>query len=177
MFVDLGKIYQEKQHGNIVFVATDEKENPVGATVRGTVPNKQFRGDVTGTIKKYPFSLCGTTNRLYVYEASIDLMSDLSLIKLKGFKPNPHHRIDLGGTYSAPLFYYLENHPEIDEIVFRVDNDEAGKNAVRTMGGELLAMSKKVHVLFPAEKDVNQDLLNAIKEQELSPEAPIENEL
>ena len=154
------QLYESKEHHNCVFVAMDETGKPVNATMRGTTTDKPFKADVDNIDKSYPFAIRGDTNRLYVYESAIDAMSDITLAKLRNLPQKNHHRISLGGVYDAPLFRYLERNPQITAVVFRTDNDEAGKNAVRKLGGELLARGLFVKADFPLSKDVNQDLLD-----------------
>ena len=58
---------------------------------------------------------------------------------------------------------FLERHPEVTTINFRLDNDEAGRTAVAKYKAEYQALGYKVNAVFSKNKDVNEDLLK--KEQ------------
>lgn len=157
------KIYESLEHHNCVFVAYDRDGKATNGTMRGTVTDaaRPFKIDLDNIDKTCPYAIAeGTSGRVYVYESFIDAASDLTLQVLKGQPDKGHHRVALGGVYDQPLYRYLEDHPEINTVIFRTDNDEAGHNAVRQMGGELLTRGLYVHADFPLSKDVNQDLLD-----------------
>ena len=125
--LDEKKLYQQAAFGNCVFVGYDEKKVPRYCSKRGTSPERPYKGDQDNSDKGYPFSMEGTSNRLYVLEAPIDVMSHASLFKLKGIDYAKDHRISLGCLSDRALEWYLVMHPEIKQIIFAFDNDADGK--------------------------------------------------
>lgn len=135
-FVKAGLIYEEKEHHNAVFVAKDKNGVPRHAFLRGTLtdPQKRFRGDVSGSDKRYGFTRVGSKDNtmLVVFEAPIDLMSFVSLTKDKDA-----HLIALGMLDIEPVYKYISEHPEVTEVTFVLDNDEPGINAASRFEEEL----------------------------------------
>ena len=82
-FFSTGDIYEDAAHHNAVFVGRDEDGVPRYAHQRGTAGN--FRLDVKGSDKAFNFSYRGAGERLFVFEAPIDLLSFLCLFK-KGWQ-------------------------------------------------------------------------------------------
>ena len=78
-FFSTGDIYEEAAHHNAVFVGRDEDGVPRYAHQRGTAGN--FRLDVKGSDKAFNFCYRGDGERLFVFEAPIDLLSFLCLFK------------------------------------------------------------------------------------------------
>ena len=78
-FFSTGDIYEEAAHHNAVFVGRDEDGVPRYAHQRGTAGN--FRLDVKGSDKAFNFCYRGEGERLFVFEAPIDLLSFLCLFK------------------------------------------------------------------------------------------------
>ena len=68
-----------RRSGNAVFVGRDEDGVPRYAHQRGTAGN--FRLDVKGSDKAFNFCYRGEGERLFVFEAPIDLLSFLCLFK------------------------------------------------------------------------------------------------
>ena len=81
-FFSTGDIYEEAAHHNAVFVGRDEDGVPRYAHQRGTARN--FRLDVKGSDKAFNFCYRGEGERLFVFEAPIDLLSFLCLFKRTG---------------------------------------------------------------------------------------------
>lgn len=79
--IDRGKLYESKDTHNCVFVSHDESGNPAYVYQRGTLSEgKPFKRD-SGN-KDCAFAITGNSSRLYVYEGSIDAISDITLSKL-----------------------------------------------------------------------------------------------
>ena len=72
-FFSTGDIYEEAAHHNAIFVGRDEDGVPRYAHQRGTAGN--FRLDVKGSDKAFNFCYRGEGERLFVFEAPIDLLS------------------------------------------------------------------------------------------------------
>ena len=72
-FFSTGDIYEEATHHNAVFVGRDENGIPRYAHQRGTAGS--FRLDGKGSDKAFNFCYRGEGERLFVFEAPIDLLS------------------------------------------------------------------------------------------------------
>lgn len=88
------KIFQD-DHNNVVFVGYNEDKKAAFACVRGTNTKVQYRGDCDGSDKRYAFSMegKGSSGKLYVFEAPIDLLSHATM----------SNKITGKGTYSTML--------------------------------------------------------------------------
>lgn len=73
-------LYEDKEHHNAVFVVTDENGIPRQAHKRSTNSfGKTLRITCEGSDTKYSFSHFGKSEKLFVFEAPIDMMSFLML--------------------------------------------------------------------------------------------------
>ena len=96
-FISSGDIYEEAAHHNAVFVGRDESGIPRYAHQRGTAGS--FRLDVKGSDKAFNFCYRGEGERLFVFEAPIDLLSFLCLFKKEWQKQS---YLALGGVGEKP---------------------------------------------------------------------------
>lgn len=74
-------IYESAEYHNAVFVGFDSNGIPHHANLRGTGAESTFKGNAPGSIPEYSFHWTGTDDRLYLFEAPIDLLSFISLHK------------------------------------------------------------------------------------------------
>lgn len=167
--VKLNKIYENKYYNSCVFVGHDKNGEAKYAAIRATSSCMQYRKDVTGSDKSYPFevdikagNVCGDNtfknNKLVVFESPIDLMSYLSLLKLHGIKDFDAHCISLGGVCDLALERFLNEHPDISEITLGLDNDEVGCFACE----QILNKYSDRYIIRrhqPQNKDFNEDLV------------------
>ena len=148
-----GNIYEEQIHHNFVFVGRDADGIPRYAHCRGTGEIK-YRGDVAGSDKSYGFCHRGADNQLFVFEASIDLLSFIQLFP-KDWKKRSY--LSLGGVSSVALMTFLSERPQITSIFLCLDNDHAGNEACEKLAGEI-PDGYRVIRLKPARKDWNEIL-------------------
>jgi len=164
------KIYQQAERGNCVFVGYDENKVPKYCSKRGTSPEKPYKGDQDNSDKGYPFSMEGTSCRLYVTESAIDLMSHTSLCKMHNIDYMQDHRISLGCLSDKALEWYLKQHPEIKQIIFALDNDidgiapdgspcNHGQEAAKKFAAKYTELGYDTAVQTPTAKDFNEDLM------------------
>ena len=119
---------RDKEHHNAVFVGIDENGVPRQASKRSTNSfGKTFRITCGGSDTRYSFAHFGESEKLFVFEAPIDMLSYLTL--------NPenwqqHSYIAMNGVYENAVLTALKNHSNLNEIVLCVDNDEGGIEAV-----------------------------------------------
>ena len=151
-FFSTGDIYEEAAHHNAVFVGRDESGIPRYAHQRGTAGN--FRLDVKGSDKAFNFSYRGAGERLFVFEAPIDLLSFLCLFK-KGWQKQSY--LALGGVGEKALLRFLSDRPNIKTVYLCLDSDEAGNDACSRLA-ELVPEGLTVHRLVPLFKDWNEVL-------------------
>ena len=79
-FVRAGLVYEDEKYHNAVFIGKDEHGVVRHAHKRSTSGmGKTFRINVEGSDPRYSFHWNGTSDRLYVFEAPIDLLSFLTL--------------------------------------------------------------------------------------------------
>ena len=151
-------IYQDEKK-NCVFVGYDEQHIPKYASRRGTYSVEgaaPFKGDCTGSDKSYGFLMEGSIKtHIYVFESPIDALSHatLTLEKAKGLSRSDyktswkkHTRLSLGGVSDRALRRYITTHPELKEISFCLDNDEAGKKAATQYKATYEQLGYKVNV-------------------------------
>ena len=156
------QIYQDKS-GNVVFVGMDAAGTPKYGAFRGTVQGKQFRGECSGSDKRYGFRMDGTCeDTVLVFEAPIDAMSHATLVNQISGKPDAwkvHTRLALGGTADAALEHYLQEHPKCRKVTLCLDNDEAGIAAAKLTAQKLASKGYIVKILPPKCKDYNEQLM------------------
>lgn len=149
-------IYEEKNYHNVVFVGYDELGNAKYAGCRATNESK-FKADATGSDKMYSFRLESEekTDKLFIFEGAIDLLSYATLFKLYGQKYEDKTLISLAGVYQpsskiedskvpVAIQNYLQKHPEIKKIYLCLDSDEAGRNATKALQ---IVLPKKYEII------------------------------
>ena len=151
-FLSTGDIYEEAAHHNAVFVGRDESGIPRYAHQRGTAGN--FRLDVKGSDKAFNFCYRGEGERLFVFEAPIDLLSFLCLFK-KDWQKQSY--LALGGVGEKALLRFLSDRPNIKTVYLCLDSDQAGSDACSRLA-ELVPEGLTVHRLVPLFKDWNEVL-------------------
>ena len=141
---------EEAAHHNAVFVGRDEDGVPRYAHQRGTAGN--FRLDVKGSDKAFNFCYRGEGERLFVFEAPIDLLSFLCLFK-KDWQKQSY--LALGGVGDKALMCFLSDRPNIKTVYLCLDSDQAGNDACSRLV-ELMPEDLTVHRLIPLFKDWNE---------------------
>ena len=155
----------EDTRGNIVFVGLDECDKPRFASLRGTQGDCSFRGDCKGSDKRYGFNMSEFSQvfptRLFIFESPIDAMSHASLMNAHvGDKTawELDSRLSLAGTTDTALPLFLKKHFDVKELIFCLDNDQAGREATATMARKYAEKGFTVLIEYPKGKDFNEDL-------------------
>ena len=163
-------LYEDKQHHNAVFVGLDENGVPRQASKRSTNSfGKTFRITCEGSDTRYSFSHFGKLEKLFVFEAPIDMLSYLTLHPENW---QQHSYIAMNGVYENAVLTALKNHSNINEIVLCVDNDEGGIEAVDRLRDILTENGyPNVKWLAPKFKDWNE-ILKAKNGAEFLPAVP-----
>jgi len=151
----------EDRRGNVVFVGHDENGKPRFASVRGT--RSDYRGDCSGSDKRYGFNVtaCTPSERLYLYESPIDLMSHASLENAATGDTGAwqrHNRLSLAGTTDTAIPFFLNQHRAVKELVFCLDNDTAGREAANHLIRKYADKGYFARIEPPQGKDFNEDL-------------------
>ena len=150
-------LYEDKEHHNAVFVGLDENGVPRQAHKRSTSTfGNSFRQTIEGSDTRYSFAHFGESEKLFVFEAPIDMMSFLTLYPQDWQK---HSYIAMNGVYENAVLTALKNHYNLSEIMLCVDNDEGGIEAVDRLK-DILAENGYTDVkrLAPKYKDWNEVL-------------------
>lgn len=151
-------LYESADHHNAVFVGRDGQGKVRHLHARGTLTGSHFRQTLPGSEKEYSFHWPGTSEKLYAFEAPIDLLSYISLHP-EGWRD--HTYVALCGVSAAPIQHLLGTQPQLQEVVLCLDNDEAGHKAARRIAAELLReWNDTVSAEFPSQKDWNDELLS-----------------
>ena len=179
-FAKAGTIYESAEHHNIVFAGLDsegkirhvhvkgscsdgrsfrlnQEGNPRHIHKKGTCSDgRSFRMNEDGSDSSYGFGYAGAGNKLYVFEAPIDLLSFLSLYP-DNWQENSY--ITLNGVAEHAMLQALKDNPRLDTVVLCLDHDPAGIEACGRLA-EILARNGygAVKQLQSACKDWNEDL-------------------
>ena len=124
-------LYEDKEHHNAVFVGLKEDGEPKQAHKRSTNSvGGTFHITCGGSDTRYSFAHFGENERLYVFEAPIDMLSFLTLYPKDWQK---HSYIAMNGVYENAVLTALKNHSNLSEVILCVDNDEGGIEAVNRL--------------------------------------------
>lgn len=146
-----------KEYHNAVFVGKDDLGAARHAHKRSlNSGGNSLRINVEGCDPRYSFHYAGTSDRLYVFEAPIDLLSFISLYP-KNWQQ--HSYVALCGTSRHALLWMLEQNDKLNKIVLCMDHDETGIEVNGRLAETLReAGYSNVSTLQPAHKDWNEDL-------------------
>ena len=156
-FAKAGKLFEDAKYHNAVFVGLDENSIPRQASKRSTTTmGKTVKLTVEGSDTKYSFAHYGTSGRLYVFEAPIDM---LSYISLHPDNWQEHSYIAMNGVYESAVLYAMDTHSNIDHVVLCTDNDEGGIDGAERIRDILNERGfTNITRLYPTNKDWNEDL-------------------
>ena len=156
-FAKAGTLFEDVKYHNAVFVGQDENGVPRHAHKRSTCTvGQSYRGNVEGSNAKCSFHHNGKSDRLYVFEAPVDM---LSYISLNQDNWQEHSYVALCGVAPPAMIWMLEQNPQIGEISLCLDNDAAGIYATERFTKLLQeAGYENVSSLLPVYKDWNEQL-------------------
>ena len=168
-FIAKGMIYQSANFKNAVFVGYD-KDKPAYAFKRSIFKN--FKLDHAGSNKAFSFNYTNTnSNELHVFEAAIDLLSYMTLLKMDEMDYTEFNYLSLAGASDKiaakseadipiALKAYLERNPNIKTIIFHLDNDEVGIGATSKIISILNSKYQCIDEHPISYKDVNEELIH-----------------
>lgn len=150
-------IDQTKVYHNAVFVGFDECGVARHAHKRGLyTQGKSYRGNIEGSDPRCSFHWVGTSDRLYVFEAPIDLLAFLTLYP-DGWQQ--HSYVALCGTAEHAMLWMLEKNPNLRKTILCLDHDAAGIEAVGRLSDVLREHGySQIAPLQSEYKDWDEDL-------------------
>lgn len=163
-FVRKKMIYESADYHNAVFVGYDSNGKPRHAHKRGTVTYNSYKGNVAGSQPEYSFHFNGTSDKIFLFEAPIDMLSFISMHK-DNWKSDSYAASC--SVSDRVLFQCLKGNPNIKNVFLCFDNDEAGQTANKRIAEKLNSMNIKSEILIPIHKDWNEDILNGERTDEI----------
>lgn len=160
-FVKAGLLYESaepskdgsKLYRNAVFVGKDENGVARHAHQHSIFSKGgSFKGNVESSEPEYSFHHIGTSDRLYAFEAPIDM---LSFIALYSNNWQRHNYVALCGLSEHSIVNMLQTYPHIEKTVLCLDHDERGIEGA----GRLMDMLNRhtTAVQLPEYKDWNEE--------------------
>ncbi|NLE27001.1 MAG: DUF3991 domain-containing protein [Clostridiaceae bacterium] len=149
-----------KTYYNAVFVGNDEHGVARHGHKRSiyTVGNC-YRGNIESSDPRYSFHWVGASEKLFVFEAPIDMLSYISLHPEDG---QEHSYVSLCGTAEHAMLWMLMQYPQLDEVVVCLDNDDAGIKATERLTAILMEHGHdSIQIDRSGEKDWNDELVSA----------------
>lgn len=163
-FVRKKMIYESAYYHNAVFVGYDSSGKPRHAHKRGTVTSNPYKGNVAGSQPEFSFHWHGTSDKIFLFEAPIDMLSYISMHKENW---QEHSYAASCSVSDRVLFQCLKDNPNIKNVFLCFDNDEAGQTANKRIADKLNSMNIKSEILIPIHKDWNEDILNGERTDEI----------
>lgn len=175
-FISAGMLYESHPYHNAVFVGLNEKGEPAYAAIRST-GQKRFAGEAAGSQKAYAFSFSSEahSDTVHVFESAIDLLSYVTLQKMRGAEWKAESYVSLGGcafsrgTLPQSLNHMLHEKPNIRTIKLHLDNDRTGRSYAQAIIAQFAddEVDTDYQVLDrppPCGKDVNDYLIMKLKQ-------------
>lgn len=155
-FANKNMIYESEKYHNAVFVGYDLKDEPRHANKRGIGKESTYKGNSPGSKPEYSFHWNGTNDKIYLFEAPIDMLSYISMNK-ENWEQNSYAASC--SVSDRVLFQYLKDNPTIKEVYLCFDNDKPGQEAAKRISDKLLEQNITAEILIPIHKDWNEDLI------------------
>ena len=155
-FAHAGLLYEEPEYHNAVFLGVDEDGTPRHAQKRSTSHASDFKNNVAGSDAYYSFHWNGTGDRLYVFEAPIDMLAYISLHKENW---QQHSYVALCSTADRAAIRMLKSNPALKNIYLCLDHDSAGIEGTYRIAGNIRAVGQyNLWRVLPKHKDFDEDL-------------------
>lgn len=161
-FAHRGMIYESADYHNAVFVGYDASGVPRHAHKRGSGQASTYKGNVDSSLPEYSFHWKGTSDRLYLFEAPIDMLSFISLHTVHW---KTHSYAAACGVSDHVLWQMMKDNPKIQKVYLCLDNDEPGQAAAKRISDKLFTKGVQHEILVPIHKDWNEDLLYPTEEE------------
>lgn len=155
-FANENMIYESADYHNAVFVGFDKNGIPRHANKRGIGRGSTFKGNAESSMDEFAFHRIGKGKSLYLFEASIDMLSFISMHK-ENWKTHSYAASCF--VSDRVLFQCLKDYPYIEKVYLCLDSDEPGQTAADRISTKLFALGIESEILIPIHKDWNEDLL------------------
>ena len=165
-FMYAGLIYESADYHNAIFLGKNQDGVPVHAHKRGTGSESTFKGNVDSSDPRFSFHWIGRSDRVYLFEAPIDMLSFISLNK-DGWRN--HSYAAACGVSDQVMWQMLENNPHIRTVFLCHDSDTDEQKAAHRIADRLQEKGINTQILVPIHKDWNEDLLYPPDETEETP--------
>lgn len=153
-FIHENVLYEDDKYHNCIFVGLNEEKSPRHCHRRSSSGN--FKQTVAGSQAEYSFHHNGVNDRIYVFEAPIDMLAYISLHKNDW---QNHSYVALCSVSERALLHQLKVNPTLNSIVLCLDNDIAGQEASTRIKQQLYTLGySNVQIQVPINKDWDEDL-------------------
>ena len=145
-----------KEYHNAVFVGFDENGTPRHAHKQGIyTKGKKFKGNIESSNPCYSFNYIGKSNKLYVFEAPIDMLSFITMYQ-KDWQHDSY--VSLCGVSEQAMLKMIEINPHLNHVILCLDYDIAGIETSEKFYAILADRKIRRDKLMPEYKDWNEDL-------------------
>lgn len=145
-----------KEYHNAVFVGIDENGIPHHAHKQGIyTKGKKFKGNIESSDPCYSFNYIGKSNKLYVFEAPIDMLSFITMYP-KDWQHDSY--VSLCGVSEKAMIKMIEINPHLNHVILCLDYDIAGIETSEKFNDILADKQIRCDKLMPEYKDWNEDL-------------------
>ena len=145
-----------KEYHNAVFVGFDENGTPRHAHKQGIyTKGKKFKGNIESSDPCYSFNYIGKSNKLYIFEAPIDMLSFITMYQ-RDWQQDSY--VSLCGVSEQAMLKMLEINPRLNHAILCLDHDKAGIETSEKFYDILTAKKIRCDKFKPQYKDWNEDL-------------------
>lgn len=155
-FIHRDLIFEDAEYHNAVFVGKDADGEIKHIQKRSTNSSSSYKGNMPGSDAKHAFNYVGTSDKLYVFEAPIDMLAYITM-----FRSNwkEHSYVSLCSTADCAAIEMLNSYPNIKNVYLCLDHDSAGiEGAYRVAESIHQKGEYNVWRIFPKHKDWDEDL-------------------
>ena len=155
-FTKAGLLFEDAEFHNAIFVGKDAEGQIKHIHKRSTLKDSTFKGNVEASDPECSFNWRGKSNRLFVFEAPIDMLSYISMHQ-EGWKH--HSYVALCSTAGIAAIKLLKDNSNINTVYLCLDNDNAGTVGSERIADQIHALGAyEIWRLFPQNKDWNEDI-------------------
>ena len=154
VFANHGLLYETAEYHNAAFVGKDKSGATKHISLRGLGSN--FRGNIESSLPEYSFHWHGLSDKLYIFEAPIDMLSFISMNKEEW---QTHSYAACCGVGSKVLDQMLKDNPNIKKVYLCLDNDMKGREYNAIIADRMFEQGIPTKILVPKNKDWNEDLV------------------
>ena len=145
-----------KEYHNAVFVGIDENGIPRHGHKQGIYTRgRSFKGNIESSNPRYSFNFIGKSNKLYVFEAPIDMLSFITMYQ-KNWQHDSY--VSLCGVSEQAMLKMIEINPHLNHVILCLDYDIAGIETSEKFNDILADRKIRCDKLMPEYKDWNEDL-------------------